>query len=163
MIHRIVSETPDSLQAKVDPPDIMTWLLAAEPETGSKKQAQSWLTGESHVLIVAGSDAVASTIAYSFYHLAHDKARSTQVREELIALQARCGEIGAKELQNGAPCLNAFITEVLRLHPANPSGSLRQTPGAGVYVGQHYIPGHVTVCIPLWTLLRCKSFNPFQL
>ena len=63
-------------------------------------------------------------------------------------------DIGAlKSLQH----LNGVINEALRLHPALPSGGLRETPESGLTIAGQYIPGKVTILAPRYTIGRCES------
>lgn len=60
------------------------------------------------------------------------------------------------EVLKAMPHLNAVINEALRLHPALPSGGLRQTPPDGVTIAGQYIPGNVVVSAPRYSLGRCE-------
>ncbi|KAL8952391.1 MAG: hypothetical protein Q9222_001700 [Ikaeria aurantiellina] len=53
--------------------------------------------------------------------------------------------------------LNGVINEALRLHPALPSGGLRQTPEEGLTIAGHFIPGGVTISAPRYSLGRLDS------
>jgi cytochrome P450 len=107
-------------------------------------------------LVVAGSDAVASSLVFAFYYLAQDARHTDAIRSELASIDTANGW-EASALQTQAPYLNAFIAEVLRLWPPNPSGVLRQTPKEGLEIGGKVLPGDITVCTPFWALHRCKS------
>lgn len=133
----------------------MSFFLDDKSRKTNTLAANAWLAGDSRIIIAAGSAAVASTLTFSMYHLAKDEALLTAIREELSKIK-KTGNIEATRLQTLAPYLNAFISEVLRLYPPNPSGFLRQTPAEGLHIGERYIPGHVTICTPLWSLHRCK-------
>lgn len=54
------------------------------------------------------------------------------------------------------PHLNGIINEALRLHPALPSGGLRQTPAEGLTVAGRYLPGNTVVSAPRYSLGRRK-------
>ncbi|KAF2707643.1 cytochrome P450 [Pleomassaria siparia CBS 279.74] len=153
----------DRKKRKASAPDIMEALLEADTVSPDPIEAHQWLTGDSRILIVAGSDAVASSLAFAFYYLAKHQDYANAIRDELVA-RAKGTDLDAAMLQKDATVLNSFITEVLRLWPPNPSGFLRQTPKAGLHIGDRYIPGDVTICTPLWTLHRSpKCFvEPLQ-
>ena len=55
------------------------------------------------------------------------------------------------------PHLNGIINETLRLHPAVPTGGLRQTPPEGVHVAGRFIPGNTVICAPRYSLARRVS------
>ncbi|KAF2123218.1 cytochrome P450, partial [Lophiotrema nucula] len=132
--------------------DIASGLVGAAAASSNPTEAHRWLRGDSHNLTVAVSDAVASSLTFAFYYLAQNPSHTTILRKELEAIN----DISASALQAHAPYLNAFITEVLRVRPPNPSGVLRQIPKEGVHVGNTYIPGDVTVCTPFWAMQRCE-------
>ena len=135
---------------KVDEPDIMSWLLDAEPMSNDPFKNKMWLTGDSRLVIVAGSDTTAATLSYVFYHLAKDPSQLEKLRGELKGNDLSVQSV--RDLNH----LNGVINEALRLHPPVPSGVLRLTSDEGLHVGDHYIPPNVTVGIPTWVLSRCK-------
>jgi cytochrome P450 len=137
--------------------DIASALIEDDRAAGSSQSSRRWLTGDSRILIVAGSDAVASSLVFAFYYLAQSPRHADAIRSELANIDAQDGW-DASALQTQAPYLNAFIAEVLRLWPPNPSGVLRQTPKEGLKVDDRFIPGDITVCTPFWAVHRCKSF-----
>jgi cytochrome P450 len=57
--------------------------------------------------------------------------------------------------------LDAFLMEVLRLHPILLTGGLRDTPPDGMKIGQHVIPGNVTVQVPRYSIARCELSSGF--
>ena len=141
---------------EVDPPDILSSLLKADPMSSDETQAHMWLAGDSRNLLVAGSSTIASVLTFSCFHLCQDSTCATKLREELKPLQDAKGSFQARTLQTQAPYLNAFLKEILRLHPPNGSGALRQSPPEGIYIGKRFIPGNVVLCVPHWTLHRCQ-------
>ena len=56
------------------------------------------------------------------------------------------------------PHLNAIINEALTLHPALPSGGLRQTPQEGLTITGQFIPGNVVISAPRYSLGRRKCY-----
>lgn len=104
-------------------------------------------------LLYINSDTTASTLTYLFYHLANDTTQQDKLRQELGPLREDGGNFSFKSLQ-GAEHLNGVINEILRLHPAVPSGVLRLTPPEGINIGNTFIPGNTTVVAPSYTLGR---------
>ena len=98
------------------------------------------------------SDTTALTLIFLFYYLAKDP-------KNLRKLQAELQTIGSVEdiraLQT-LPYLNGLINETLRLHPAVPTGGLRETPPEGIRIADRFIPGNTTICAPRYTLARRK-------
>lgn len=100
-----------------------------------------------------GSDTVASTLVFIFYHIALDPVQADKLRDELTTLSSISNMKALQEL----PHLNGVINETLRLHPALPTGGLRQTPPEGITVAGQFIPGNVTVSAPRYSLGRRES------
>ncbi|KAH5838403.1 hypothetical protein HBI93_070150 [Parastagonospora nodorum] len=141
---------------KVMVPDIAAALIEDEKSAANPEVSQQWLAGDSRILIVAGSDAVASSLVFAFLYFAQDYRHQITIRSELEDLNDGSGW-DASALQTQAPYLNAFIAEVLRLWPPNPSGVLRQTPKEGLKINDRSIPGDITVCTPFWVLHRSSK------
>lgn len=142
-------------QRKTDVCDIAAALITDDRHATDKALSHQWLVGDSRILIVAGSDALASSLTFAFYYLAKDPKHILAIREELNAITAGT-VLDAESLRNKAAYLNAFITEVLRLWPPNPSGVLRQTLEEGLQIGKKRLPGDITICTPFWVLHRCE-------
>lgn len=57
------------------------------------------------------------------------------------------------------PHLNGVLNEILRLHPALPTGGLRETPPGGAVVCGRFVPGNTIICAPRYTLGRRKCIR----
>jgi tryprostatin B 6-hydroxylase len=57
--------------------------------------------------------------------------------------------------------LDAFLMEVLRLHPVVLTGGLRDTPRQGMTIGEEIIPGNITVQVPRFSIARCEFCQSF--
>ncbi|OAG39457.1 hypothetical protein AYO21_06285 [Fonsecaea monophora] len=140
----------ERMKMKVGKPDISSWILQSPPMTGTGYSERAWLTGDSRLIIVAGSDTTAATLTHLFFHLAKDQSQIDRLREEIQSLK---GDLQASKLLT-LKHLNGAINEALRLHPPVPGGVTRLTPVEGVTVGGTYIPGNVNVWAPLYPLFR---------
>lgn len=140
---------------KGDRPDISSWILKSPPMADTRFDERAWLTGDSRLIIVAGSDTTAATLTHTFYHLAQTPSHINILRKEIDSLE---GDFRASKLMS-LKHLNGVINEALRLHPPVPSGVVRMTPPQGVTIGGTYIPGEVNVVAPLFTLFRCESIH----
>ena len=98
------------------------------------------------------SDTVASTLISIFYHLADDPTQTMKLRAELDKVDNLQDSDELKSMAH----LNGMINEALRLHPALPSGGLRETPPEGLNMAGHFIPGNVTIVAPRYSLGRRK-------
>jgi cytochrome P450 family 628 len=132
-----------------DEPDIFTWVLDAYREGPKTPTDQLRLLGDGQLIILAGSDPVASTLAWLFFELAHNPAYVDRLRKELLALPGL-----SPEHLEGVELLDALVNETLRLYPPFPSGLQRQTPPEGMSIGDHHIPGNTVVQAPWHTIFR---------
>jgi cytochrome P450 len=147
------SEDAVEERKKIEPaePDVMSHILAAEPIYSDPKLESLLLTGDSKLVIIAGSDTTSTTLAFAFYHPAKDPSEVAKLRDELSTMP----DFSVHALQ-GFKYLNGFVMETLRLHPPVPGGVFRTTPPEGLQVGDHYIPGNTQILTPTWSLHRCK-------
>lgn len=131
----------------------MSKLIDAARDTKDRdKIDMHYLSGDALVMIIAGSDTVAITLTFLFYHLALYPQHVKLLREELLNVN-----ITDNRALQSLRHLNALINETLRLYPPVPTALLRQTPPDGLRIGEHYIPGGVTISTPLWSLGRLES------
>lgn len=146
----------ERMRMKVDRPDISSWILQSPPMTDTRFSERAWLTGDSRLIIVAGSDTTAATLTHLCYHLAKEPNHIDHLRNEIESLG---GDLQAPKLLT-LKHLNGAINEALRLHPPVPGGVSRVTPPEGITIGDTYIPGRVNVLAPSYTLFRCLSLCP---
>jgi cytochrome P450 len=145
----------ERMNMKVDRPDISSWILQSPPMSDSSYSQRAWLTGDSRLIIVAGSDTTAATLTHLFYHLAKDPHHIRILRDEIETLR---GDLRAPTLLT-LKHLNGAINEALRLHPPVPGGVARLTPPQGITVNGTYIPGKVNILAPSYTLFRCMLLS----
>lgn len=74
-----------------------------------------------------------------------------KLRAELEPLLNGKPQLEQKDVSK-AKHLNGVIQEALRLHPAIPSGFPRTTPPEGITVSGTYIPGNMTVVLPVYAM-----------
>lgn len=116
----------------------------------------TWLRGDTRLAIVGGSDTTASTLTFLFYHLAHDPSQIAKLRAELEPLLDGKNFLEQKDVAK-AKHLDGVIQETLRMHPAIPSGFPRVTPPEGITVGDTFIPGGMTVVLPVYAMQRDEA------
>jgi cytochrome P450 len=138
---------------KVSEPDIMSYILEAEPTFSDSRKEHLLLVGDSRLIIVAGSDTSAAALTHIFYHLAKDPSQVQKVRAELKNVPSG-NEFSIQALQ-GLHHLNGVINEALRLHPPVPGGVYRDSPKEGFQVGDRFVPGEVTILTPTYSIHRC--------
>lgn len=138
---------------KVCEPDIMSYILEAEPTFSDPHKEHLLLVGDGRLIIVAGSDTIAATFTHIFYYLAKDPSQVQRLRAELK--NAPSGDEFSIQALQGLDHMNGVISETLRLHPPVPGGVYRDSPKEGIQVGDHFIPGEVTILTPTYSIQRC--------
>ncbi|KAL8938660.1 MAG: hypothetical protein Q9216_003780 [Gyalolechia sp. 2 TL-2023] len=99
------------------------------------------------------SDTAAMTMIYICYRLAKAPAQLEKLQKELDGLDS----LEDLRVLQALPHLNGIINKTLRLHPAVPTGGLRQTPESGITVSGRFIPGNTVICAPRYSLGRLES------
>lgn len=136
-------------QNEPDQPDIFSNILAAYLKAPRTQQNDWNLHGDAQLIVIAGSDTVATALSHLFAHLATDPALVARLQHELDALP----DLSHDRLLTVA-FLDATINESLRLHPPTPSGMQRVTPPEGLRIGRVFVPGNVIVQVPSHTVFR---------
>ena len=110
-----------------------------------------WLTGDSILAIVAGSEPTAAVLIGLFYELAKAPHHTDSIVQELK-------DVNIEDSRALAQCLHldAVISEALRLYPALPTGGNRKTTKDGVTIGGVYIPPETTIVAPRYVISRRK-------
>lgn len=150
------------LESEKQDQDVIGHLIEAENFYEDPKLNRMLLTGDSRLIIIAGSDTTSCTLTYAFYYIAKDPSIADKIRSELrdnnVSMER---DFSIPSLQN-LSYLNGVINESLRLHPPVPGGVFRQSPPEGLQIGNHYIPGNVNLLVPTYTLQRCESSQAFD-
>ncbi|KAJ7311001.1 cytochrome P450 [Mycena albidolilacea] len=90
--------------------DLYTKLLA-NASSNKKKLTDDEITAQTSVLLIAGHETTANTLAFSLLELARNPEFQEKLREEV---NTRQGNV----VYDSLPLLNAFIKEILRVYPA---------------------------------------------
>jgi len=137
------------------PQDVVSWLLKAVKENDvSASPSPEALEDDSRVMIIAGSETTATTLAGALYYLA--KCPDKQKRLQQFLDQAMPGGYSqwSYEKVKSISYLDDFLSETLRLRPALLTGGARETPAKGIQIDDTYIPGNTNVVIPVSLIQR---------
>lgn len=150
-------ESRMSIQGKQENPDITHFLIEDFNSKSEDKKTldRAGLSYDSLLVIVAGSDTTASTMAFLIHYLVREEGLLMKLRADIEEHMNEEHGINNRALL-GAPLLNACIQETLRLHPATPGGLFRKTPAEGVHVGNTWIPGDTTLLVNFYAIGRGK-------
>ncbi|KAJ5716177.1 hypothetical protein N7493_008088 [Penicillium malachiteum] len=113
-----------------------------------------WLTGDSILAIVAGSEPIAAVLVGLFCELALAPRHLDKIYQEIKRIDI--GD-GIRSLGNCCPHLEGAILEALRLYPALPTGGNRKTLKNGVNIGRTFIPPETTIVAPRFCISRRKD------
>jgi cytochrome P450 len=139
--------------------DIFHYLLNSDVREGGRKFSIQELQADASLLISAGSDGVALTLAATmFYLLRYPKCMDRVVREIRSAFQDP-SEICNPQL-SALPYLHGCMEEMLRLNPPKPSATPREVLKGGMDIDGHHIPAGTDVGIPTYALHHDASIFP---
>ncbi|KAI9926158.1 hypothetical protein MW887_004621 [Aspergillus wentii] len=132
------------------PQDVVSWLLKAFVEKDvSAAPTEDCLHEDSRVVIVAGSETTATTLANALFHLAKYPAVLAKLQHLLDeAMPGGPDDWDYKKIKDMS-FIDDIINETLRLRPAVMTGGYRVTPPQGIQVDEVYIPGDVNVFVPV--------------
>ncbi|KXX73522.1 Tryprostatin B 6-hydroxylase [Madurella mycetomatis] len=134
-----------SRESRSDLLDLTFFLM----EKGTDAGVSPWLRGDSLLAILAGSEPTAQALAAIFHELVMHPEHIDKLHKELGDTCITNNEALAE-----LPHLNAVIQEAMRLHPSLITGGIRKTTENGVTIRDVYIPPHITVVTPLYTISR---------
>lgn len=128
------------------PRDIVSWLIKAtadkEPSASPSDMA---LHEDSRLVIVAGSDTTATTLACILHYLARHPAVQQKLQSQVDSVLG--GEWSYEKVKT-ITYIDDIINETLRLKPALLTGVYRVTPPQGITVDETFIPGDINVFVP---------------
>ncbi|KAI0388469.1 cytochrome P450 [Xylariaceae sp. FL0594] len=139
MVERLSSRSQPAV------PDLTSFLMEEDKGDG----AERWLRGDSLLAILAGSEPTAHVLSAIFHELSKHPEHIEKIHRELTGV---C--ITDNKALGSLPHLNAVIQESMRLHPNLLTGGSRKTTGKGVEIGDIYIPPHVTIVTPHYSIAR---------
>ena len=99
-------------------------------------------------LLAMGHENVATCMSWAVYLLARHPECQTRAREEVQAAAAAAaggGGVHVEHVEEKLPYVEALLKETVRLYPSIPMLSRRHLRGEDVSVGDHVVPGKVSV------------------
>ncbi|KAF2645135.1 monooxygenase [Massarina eburnea CBS 473.64] len=147
----ILKEKEKSYDPEENPQDVLAFLLKAAREGDqTAPPTRKALEDDIRLMIVAGSETSATTIAYQLYYLAKCPDKQQKLREKLFEAMPGGPSTWTHAALKNVPYLDDFINETLRLKPATVLGCQRETSEKGLRIDDDiYIPPHTTVMVPM--------------
>ncbi|KAK0128135.1 hypothetical protein ONS95_000119 [Cadophora gregata] len=115
----------------------------------------AYLTGQANMLVIAGSETVATALAGTTYYLLHTPQALNRLSEEVRSSFTTCKDINGDTTQS-LPYLNAVISEGLRIFPPVPAGLPRISSGDPI--SGYAVPAGTSVSTSFWTTTRSASY-----
>lgn len=114
----------------------------------SAPPSEEALHQDSRVLVVAGSETTATTLASTLFYLAKHPAVLVKLQRYLDEAMADGPGDWRYDRVKEITFIDDIINETLRLRPAVMTGGYRVTPAEGIQVDEVHIPGDVNVFVP---------------
>ncbi|EUC45093.1 hypothetical protein COCMIDRAFT_96502 [Bipolaris oryzae ATCC 44560] len=132
------------------PQDVISWLLKAIKENdATAPQTAAALEDDSRVMIIAGSETTATTLAGALFFLAKYPEKQKKLQQLLDQTMPSGYDEWSYEKVKSVSYMDDFISETLRLRPALLTGGARETPAKGIIVDNTYIPSKTNVVVPI--------------
>ncbi|KAF2689772.1 cytochrome P450 67 [Lentithecium fluviatile CBS 122367] len=152
---REMDEKESTWDSEKEPQDIASWLLKAikDQDTSASPTKES-LADDSRVMIIAGTDTTAITLANILFYLA--KHQSIQRKLQMLVDSVIPAGYSAWDYEKAKTVsyIDDIINETLRLKPPILQGSPRETPAQGLQIGNVHVPGGVNVSVPYFLIQR---------
>jgi cytochrome P450 len=129
-----------------------------DPETGLGLSNQK-LQADAGLLLAAGSDGVAVTVAASMFYLLRDPETMEKLVKEIRSSFATFDDVKSPKL-NQLPYLAAVIDEAMRLAPSVPSAFPREVLPGGLVIDGVTIPEGTTVGVAAYSIHHNELYYP---
>ncbi|KAF1347461.1 putative benzoate 4-monooxygenase cytochrome P450 [Lizonia empirigonia] len=136
------------------PQDIISWLLkAVKDKDVSASPSPEALEDDTRVVIIAGSETTATTLAGALYYLAKCPQKQKKL-QSMLDQTIEGNNAWTYEKVKSVTYIDDWINETLRLRPALLTGGPRETPSKGVQIDEVFIPGNTNVLVPVSLIHR---------
>ncbi|KAF2112705.1 cytochrome P450 67 [Lophiotrema nucula] len=142
------------------PQDVVGWLLKAVKEKDvSASPSPEALEDDSRVMIIAGSETTATTLASALYFLAKYPEKQKKL-QQLVDQAIPQFSAWTYEKAKSVTYIDDWISETLRLRPALLNGGPRETPVEGIQIDEVVIPGKTNVLVPVLLIQKDPRYWP---
>lgn len=140
--------------------DLFQLMLEARKESENKiqKLTDEEIIAQTIVILAAGFQSTASTLAFSAYYLARHPEIQAKLRQEIVGATMSREKSSTNDFVNGLDYLDRVIAEVLRLTPIE-FVTVRQCNESCDIEGV-YFPSGVTVFIPTYAVHHDPALWP---
>lgn len=139
--------------------DIFHYLInSKDPETG-QGFTQQQLIADSVLLLAAGSDGVAVTLAATLFYLLYNPATLAKLTSEVRSAFQNFDDVRGPGLYQ-LSYLDGVVNEALRLAPPIPSALPRTVLAGGLNVDGLHVPAGTTVGVSPYTMHHNETYFP---
>ncbi|KAH7336568.1 cytochrome P450 monooxygenase-like protein [Rhexocercosporidium sp. MPI-PUGE-AT-0058] len=114
-----------------------------------------YLTGQANMLVIAGSETVATFLAGTTFYLLHNPRALERLTQEVRSAYESSSDINGDTTQP-LPYLNAVISEGLRIFPPVPAGLPRVSTGDTI--SGYSVPAGTSVTSSFWTTSHSSQY-----
>lgn len=145
---------------KMEGKDIFATLMEAkDPETGLGL-TQSELISEAGLLIIAGSDTMASTVTSTFFYLLQNPRTMVRLQKGIRRHFDDVEEIRSGPKLQSCRYLFACLDESMRFTPPVGAALPRETLAGGITVDGIWFPERVDLAVPIYSLHHNEAYFP---
>ncbi|KAF2130546.1 putative benzoate 4-monooxygenase cytochrome P450 [Dothidotthia symphoricarpi CBS 119687] len=142
------------------PQDVISWLLKAmKDKDASAAPSPEAMEDDTRVIIIAGSETTATTLAGVLYFLAKNPDKQKKLQALVDQAIPTYNEWSYDKVR-GITYIDDWINETLRLRPALLNGGPRETTSKGIQIDEVYIPGNTNVCVPVQLIQKDPRWWP---
>ncbi|KAL7268966.1 hypothetical protein RUND412_008386 [Rhizina undulata] len=157
----------ERIAMKGDRKDFFYFLINAKNSDGENLYSMDEMWAESTLLMVAGSDTTATTIAAVLFYLTRNPKILAKLTTEIRATFTSASDIHLGPTIDSCHYLRAVVEETLRLSPSVPGALPRVILPGGLKIENEFFPAGVEVGVSYYTLHRNSlyyssphEFNP---
>lgn len=146
--------------AKLKHRDLFSALLEArDPETG-QGYTQETLIAEAGLLIVAGSDTMATAITSTIFYLLHYPATLTLLQKEVRAMFKDVEDIKTGAQLSNCTYTVACLNEAMRMTPGVGGLLPREVLSEGMNVDGYHFPAGIDIGVPHYSIHHNAEYYP---
>ncbi|KAL7267865.1 hypothetical protein RUND412_009531 [Rhizina undulata] len=150
----------ERMAMKGDRKDFFHYLINAKNSEGESPYSMKELWAESRLLMIAGSDTTATTIAASLFYLTRNPKILAKLATEIRTVFISASKIVLGPTIDSCHYLKAVVEETLRLAPSVPGALPRVVLPGGLQIGTEFFPEGVDLGVSSYTLHRNPLYYP---
>ena len=133
--------------------DLLTFMMQAQDHSTASTISADEISAESIFLILAGSDTTSTTLAATFFYLAHNEEAYTKVAHEIRKAFDSVEDIRTSHALQSCRYLHACIQEILRMNPPVGWPMWREIESGGLPLQGKLLPAGYDIGISMYCLL----------